>query len=190
MGTNVFGTGRNGPPWRIFRLPAWRVLLAAALWLHPGAGWADDTRFYKIEAAFLYNFFNYITWPGQPDPAALKEPAICLYGSDPVEPYLEYIQRKMAAERTIAIRTVQSPDGLPGCHLLFSRQAMPAAVMKAAHESDTLTVSDAAGHVGRGGMIELSREGGRIAIKIDHTLLETEGFRVSSRLLNLAQRVK
>ncbi|MEJ0010380.1 MAG: hypothetical protein WDN72_07685 [Alphaproteobacteria bacterium] len=34
--------------------------------LAPALTRADETedRQYKVEAVFLYNFFNYITWPG------------------------------------------------------------------------------------------------------------------------------
>ncbi len=45
-----------------------RALLAALALclLAPALTRADETedRQYKVEAVFLYNFFNYITWPG------------------------------------------------------------------------------------------------------------------------------
>ncbi len=147
-----------------------------------------EERQYKVEAAYLYSFFNYITWPGHESPQSLHEPMICVYGDDPIIPYLDYIRSKVAMERTLAVRTLNSDASLAGCHILFVRHRISARQLGAM--AGTLVVFKPDDPLDRGGMIELSEEGERIVIKINQPLLEEKGFSVSSRLLDLTQRVR
>lgn len=143
-------------------------------------------RQYKVEAAFLYSFFNYITWPGYDTPQALKDPVICIYGDDPLVPYLKYVSNKVSAERNLTLRTV-SRNSTDGCHLLFMRHRLPDI---SGVDSKTLTVFMPDDPLDRGGLIELTQEEQRIAVKIDQSNMERRGFLISSRLLQLAKRVR
>jgi hypothetical protein len=146
-----------------------------------------DERQYKIEAAFLYSFFNYITWPDYASPQELREPIICVYGIDPILPYLNYIRGKMAGERTLSVRVTDSD--MTGCHILFVRHRL-ASSLQDALAGNTLLVFKLDDPLDRGGMIELSEDGDRMAMRINQSRLERSGFQVSSRLLDLARRVK
>ena len=167
------------------------IALAAAvlLWALPCAALAEEVRQYKIEAAFLYNFFNYITWPGYSSPAALKQPVICVYEDGSIESYLAYMQQKVAAERKLTIRMLHKDDSAGGCNLLLINTTDNMA-LKNSLAPDILTVSDKEGYLKHGGMIELVQEDERIVMKINHSLLRENGFTVSSRLLDLAQGVE
>ena len=146
-------------------------------------------RLYKIEAAFLYNFFNYITWPGYDSPQALREPIICVYEQDPILPYLEYVRGKIANERVLTLRVVNEDNIGSGCHILFMRHRVPYRILSSLSQ-DTLTVLKPDDPLDRGGMIELSEDGERLEIRINQQQLEQKHFQVSSRLLDLVQRVK
>ncbi len=170
-----------------------RAGLLAALWLAaslaPLPSRAEtDERQYKLEAVFLYNFFNYITWPGLGTPGDLSSATICIYGNDPLTPYLHYVQEKMTGERKLTIRELHAGQSSAGCNLLFDRTGSP--VRSAEGQTPTLTVSDEAHYLQHGGMIALSRDGDRMAMDINNTLLTQQGFQVSSRLLKLAQEVR
>jgi hypothetical protein len=144
-----------------------------------------DERQYKIEAAYLYNFFNYITWPGYPAPQALENPVICVYGGDPILPYLNYMREKVTGQRSLSVRSVADEPSSEGCNILFMRhRTLPSASLPAS----TLTVFKPDDPLDSGGMIELAQDGDRISIKIHQSQLEKNGFSVSSRLLDLAQR--
>ncbi len=158
--------------------------------LAPGLLLAQDARQYKIEAAYLYNFFNYITWPGMASPKELKSPTICVYRPDPIEFYLKYLQQKKAAEKQIEIRIITENKSLKGCNLIFSRYQLSRKEMREAHDNHVLTVSNLFDPLDRGGRIELLQQEDRIAITINQTQLEKEGFQLSSRLLNIAQEVR
>lgn len=177
------------------RLMRYRMLLALP-WLcaiTPAFPAGADERQYKVEAAFLYNFFNYITWPGYGAPEELKQVTLCIHGEDPIQRYLEYVQRKMSDERALNLRRIPPGEDPEGCHMLFIRGAVSADFQRrfpSFAQKGVLVVSDTPRSTEDGGMIGLVREGERIAIDVQHTLLTQANFQVSSRLLHLARRVK
>ena len=163
------------------------VIFLALMSITPAPAHADNNiRQHKIEAAFLYHFFNYITWPGYTAPENLQQATICIYGDDAVAPYLAYVQRKMAAERQFSIRRLGKDDSLDGCHLLFTRDTIGNTQVP----DYTLTVLEQNTRADAGGMIELLRDDEHLDMHINNSLLEERGFRVSSRLISLAQQVQ
>lgn len=153
---------------------------------------AATERQYKLEAAFLYNFFNYINWPGYSAPQGLTEPVVCVEGNDPVIRYLEYVQQKLT-DRQLHIRNTEDTRSAEGCHILFIRSAAGremAQRARSALESHTVVVATAMDLLDYGGTITITPSGERMAVEINQTLLQRHGFQVSSRLLELARRVK
>jgi hypothetical protein len=152
-----------------------------------------DEHTYKVEAVFLYNFFNYITWPGYHAPEDMKQATICLAANDPVYAYLEYIQHKKQTEREFSIRQMDSGTSLAGCQILFIRDVSDSELStlhSLAAQNSVLLVSTKPDFVDGGGMIGLLPEGERMAIEIDNSELKQANFQVSSRLLDLARKVK
>lgn len=165
------------------------VVLSCCLWSH-GAAAQDEERHLKVEAAYLYNFFNYITWPGFSSPRALEDPVICIAYNDPVESYLDYVKEKMAGERTLTVRRMQEGENIDGCNLLFMRSGLTPRMAAESLRQNVLLVSEPEDSLERGGMIELLPQEERLIIIINQTLLSKHGFQVSSRLLDLAHRIK
>jgi hypothetical protein len=150
----------------------------------------EEERQYKIEAAFLYNFFNYITWPGYISPEALKRPTICFYDHDPVEPFLSYVKEKKAAERQMMVHSLDEGESPAGCNILFMRNDVPnEKVSKIAHQG-ILIISERKDALDNGAMIVLSNEEQRIVMRINQSFMEQDNFKISSRLLSLAVEVK
>ena len=175
------------------------ALALCSLYLSPASAYADE-RQYKLEAAFLYNFLNYIEWPASADTPAgdpaqapagsnAREATICVAAGDPVTRYLDYVKRKMAGERVLTVSMRQPGDSLAGCRIYFTRNATPD-ITKNALLTGTLVVSDDEHYLENGGMIQLSHQDARMGMKINNSLLDTNGFKVSSRLLSLAQKVE
>jgi hypothetical protein len=145
----------------------------------------QDGRQYKVEAAFLYNFFSYITWPGYDSPEALRKPIICVDKEDPVEPYLRYIQQHAkSTDRPLTIRRISNGEVPTSCNLLFTRQPL---YDKRIIPQDTLVVLDSDEDLEREGMIELTQQDGHIVMVIHNERMNNKGFKVSSRLLDLAE---
>lgn len=171
---------------------ACRMLIGAIVAISAFSPAYAEERQYKIESAFLYSFFNYVTWPGYASPQQLQHSVICVYGDDPILPYLEYIRGKIASERTLTLRSVaesEEKDTYTGCHILFIRHRLSPHLLDLIAK-DTLVVFKPDDPLDRGGMIELAEDGERIIIKINQPMLEENGFQVSSRLLDLVQKVK
>ena len=167
----------------------WRTMLAASVMLCGSFSYAlAEERQYKVEAAFLYSFFNYITWPGYISTQEMQKPLICVYGDDPILPYLYYVSDKMAEERTLSVRRISDKDSAAGCHILFIRHRLSFSMTSLAN--DTLVVFKPDDPLDRGGMVELAEDGERISVKINQSLLEQQHFQISSRLLELAQIIK
>lgn len=161
--------------------------LSCAMWCALYYSACAEERQYKVETAFLYNFFNYITWPGYGSTQELQKPVICIDENDPIMPYLEYTRSKMAGERAFTIRSISENETPKGCHIFFMRHHISSHLL-ASLPTNTLTVLKPDDPLDRGGMIELSEDEERISIKIDQPQLEQNGFQVSSRLLDLARR--
>lgn len=162
-------------------------------WLLAGIAVASDfspafseERQYKIEAAYLYSFFNYITWPGYSSPQEMKAPVICVYGNDPILPYLYYVRNKTSQERDLTVQAISDAKSPENCNLIFMRHRL----LQLAVPDNVLTVFKPDDPLDRGGMIELSEDGERIVIKINQAQLDKNGFTISSRLLDLTQKMR
>lgn len=167
--------------------PAYLFLAGILTFAMPAT--AANERQYKVEAAFIYSFFNYITWPGYNSPQELLDPVICVYGGDPVVKYLKYVAGKVSAERSLTIRTITKSSEIGGCKIFFMRHRISYSMLSSL-PADTLTVFKPDDPLDRGGMIELSQDVERINIKINQAALERNGFTASSRLLELAMRAR
>lgn len=163
------------------------IIMLLATWI-----WAADShasaRQYKIEAAFLYNFFNYITWPDQNSPETLEEPVICTFPGDPIIPYLAYVQEKSKDTRPLQVREMKAGD-MNGCHLLYTRHLLDAPLEKQAWKQGVLLVSSEE-ELQSDVMIGLLQKDQRIIMRIHHQRMLDAGFTVSSRLLSLAETIE
>jgi hypothetical protein len=154
-----------------------------------------DERTYKVEAAFLYNFFNYIAWPGTDAPGALQQGTICIRARDPIRPYLEYSQRRQASqERRLIIRPLPvdaiNIQDISGCHILFLRDIGSeylAEVQSEALKKGVLLVAEDSAF---SSAINIFPQGDRLVLDINNTALKAANFKVSSRLLNLAREIR
>lgn len=168
---------------------ALRILLIFCISVFLPANAMAQERQYKIEAAYLYSFFNYVTWPGYATPQSMQQRTICVFGEDPILSYLDYARRKMAGEYELTLRSVGEGENTAGCSLFFLRHRISSQMVSSLPPT-TLTVFKPDDPLDRGGMIELNEDDERISIKINQPLLERGGFKVSSRLLGLSQVVK
>ncbi len=151
-----------------------------------------DARKDKIEAAFLYNFLKYISWPASsfsdPDTAV----HICIYNNPSLVDALGYVKRQKSTERTLVITALPISVRPEGCHIAFISAQGPFPVYFveiSAPLTGILLVSDIPGFIYRGGMIGIVEEGGYLALEINNTVLMQAGLRASSRLLSIARQV-
>ncbi len=168
------------------------VLFLSACICAPALGNPNRKREYEIKAAFLYNFTKFVAWNDASFPDDRAPFVIAVLGDDPFGDALSALERETAHGRPIVVRRAASLDALGPCHLLFvssSAESRLAAVLRAAHARNILTVGDMEGFASRGGIIELVLAGDRVGFEINMNSARLAGLAISSKLLALAKIV-
>lgn len=147
----------------------------------------------EVKAAFLYNFTRFVEWPERALPGAGEPFVLCVLGDAAFAAEVdETVAGKAVDGRPASARTVTELSELSECHLLFvsrSERARLPEVLAALRHLPVLTVGDSDEFVGAGGMITLVLRQSRVRFEIDQTAAEHVGLAISSRLLDLADRV-
>ena len=148
---------------------------------------------YQVKAAYLFNFLKFVEYPSESFADPLAPIVIGVIGDDPFGSALpQVVIGKTVQGRDLVVRLYRPGEDLRRAHILFisasERRRLPA-ILAGLRGSSVLTVSDAAGFLDAGGMIQFLNENDRVrfAINIDAT---TRGkLKVSSKLLSLARPV-
>lgn len=159
-------------------------LLAIAAASAPAA--QDVSREYRVKAAFLYNFVNFVEWPTRPPSGPI---VICVAGRNPFGTILADTVRGVAvAQRRLEARVILEPDD--ACHVLFvPAGANTGAYLRAARGMAILTVGEVERFIEQGGLVRFYLEGGGVRFEINREGADRAGLRISSRLLQLARIV-
>lgn len=171
-----------------------RLLAAALCMLGTGHAMAEaPSREYRIKAAFLYNLTKFITWPNEKHWADDAPIAVCVYGFNPFDTYIEKLQQRTAKGHPIVLRYPGQPNELAGCQILFISQynTHKPDLLKIAGTAPTLlTVGDDPDFIARNGLIGLIAVGNNVQLNIHLTRARLAGFTVSADLLEIAHKVE
>jgi hypothetical protein len=143
-----------------------------------------------LKAAFLNYFFQLIRWPEDPELSPLR---FCTAGESHVTSLLKELVVLSGYERlTVHFSLISNPKEARDCDYVFidsgdSDFSLP--VITTTRGLGILTVSDVDGFANAGGVIELKREGTRVAVRINMDALSTQGLQASSKLLSVAERI-
>lgn len=149
---------------------------------------------YDVEAAYLYQFGNFIQWPSKSGADRPKTFTICVLGNDPFGDVLDDTLRgsKMNGLPMVSKRVTYVRDAA-GCQILFissSRQDQLAADLIALRGQPILTVSDIPDFVSRGGMVQFVLTEDRVRFEIGLPSAQNAGLKLSSQLLKVAVAVR
>lgn len=182
---------RRGFPFRALFL-AWVLAIAG----HAPVGAQPDARLteYQVEAAFLYHFAKYVTWPPRAF-ASPEEPIVI--GVLGIDPFGDDLVRTVAREKPVQgrmFRVAQSHSAaeLARCQILFisaseeGRLAQHFTALQRAN-SAALTVGESAEFLDAGGMVRFVVENKKVRFEINARAAEAAGISISSKLLNLAR---
>jgi uncharacterized protein DUF4154 len=149
---------------------------------------------YQVKAAFLYNFAKFVEWPAQAFHAPMEPMVICVAGQDPFAGVLQdTVKGKEVGGRPLLVRNISEGREPAGCQILFvaaSERKHFSAVLDRAKKCSLLTVGQAEGFTAAGGVINFKLEDGRLHFEINVEAAKQQDLRISSKLLNLAERVK
>jgi hypothetical protein len=173
-----------------------RSLLLAALVL---SGWPAQARAqsdleHKVKAAFLFNFLKFVTWPPERAPAEGKAYVLCVVGDGGFTRTLEQtVQGKTVSGHPVEVRDLPGGAPLRACHLVYLAPGLgpPAAelALVQAAGGGILTVHEAEVAL-PSGVMRFFLDQQRIRFEINTAAAEREKLHVSSRLMEVAERVQ
>lgn len=155
---------------------------------------SDEDLVNRVKAAFLFKFTNYVEWPAAMFPAADTPIRIAVMGADPVAAELAtMVAGRRVQGRPLAIRRVATNEAIAGIHVIFFGAADAPGLLRvaqAAQAQSTLVVTDFAGALELGSMINFTLAERRVKFEIALDSAEKSGLKLSSRLLAVALRVR
>jgi hypothetical protein len=180
---------------RTCRSPVWSVVLfVVALHACSSTALAQSTvDEYRVKAAFLFHFTQLVEWPADSPNEGGNSLVVCTLGGDPFHGELENsVAGKQIGSRILRIRHVRQLQDTSGCNLLFISKSEDNRIrflLASLRNAPVLTVGDADGFTGAGGMIRLFLEGKKVRFEINRPAAESARLRISSQLLLLAKNV-
>jgi hypothetical protein len=148
---------------------------------------------HHIKAVYLFNFGQFVEWPGQAFESADAPLVIGVLGDDPVGDTLEAVVRGESLQgRPLEVRRFASPGGIGPCHILFVGRGESSrldATLAAIRGRSVLSVTDIDGAEHRGAVIVLFNESNRIRMRINVAAAKAANLVISSKLLRPAEIV-
>ena len=178
------------PPLPALRAFALGLLAVVTLGAAADARADDSLEQARLKVAFVLNFMKFTTWPEARTPDATTL-TLCATDGHPLAGQLHELEGRDV--RGLAVRIVHPADNdVQPCDVVFVTEAdAPTlqALQGATAARPVLTISDRAGFIDRGGMIEIKLVNGRIRFDINLAAARAAGLTLSSQLLQLADRV-
>lgn len=181
---------KHGTPWGL-----WIFIGTGMVFLIHSVAHAVSTD-YELKAAYIARFTEFIEWP-QPEPSqngTQRVFTICIFGDHPIEVPLNKLPRLMNVDgRPIVIQSIDSPAYATGCEILFvpaEQNQQIAQILLHIHNKPVLLINEIPDAPPHGTLISLYAEGNRLRIQIHLREVQDAGFKISSRLLKLANIVE
>jgi hypothetical protein len=170
-----------------------QAALICTLWSIPAqAGPNDKPSEYDVEAAYLFNFSKFITWPADRGPHG-GSILICVLGDDPFGPILDKtVTGEKVDGKTVVDRRITRFEEATGCSILYistSEASRLNRVLLAVKDAPVLTVSDLPDFLDRGGMIQFVLRDNRVRFAVNLGPTQHDGLTLSSELLKVAVSV-
>ena len=168
------------------------VLLSLIIYLPASAFTRFDEN--EVKAAFLYNLTNFVYWPKESFSDSSSPFKIVILGKDPFGSVLENLVRNEQVDsHPIEIEAIENIDNVNFAHLLFISSEQNdniETIISKSNQLGMLTVSDYSGFNDAGGGITLLKIKNRLQLYLSIDVIEQNGLRCSSKLLQLATIVK
>lgn len=169
------------------------AVAAVALGVVAAMAASADYDEYKVKAAFLLNFARLVEWPEDSGPAPGEPLVVGVHGHDSAtENVTRALDGASVDDHPVAVRQLHAPSQMSDCHIVFVAEQDPegaAEWLASPGSHGVLTVGEATGFAGRGGVINFFVDGSKLRFEINKKAAERNGLKVSSRLLRLARLV-
>jgi hypothetical protein len=157
--------------------------------LTPSLALTQDVTEPALKAAFIYNFAKFTDWPADAVPAT-KPLLLCVLGDDAVGQALEQaVKSRMIGGHSLSVSYVASVAERE-CHVLYmsgAKASQAGPQVASMRDVPVLTISDGAGFIELGGIVQFYFENGRLRFTIRVQSAKRARLQVSSQLLALAR---
>jgi hypothetical protein len=186
--------GKTG---RIMRCRVTRII-RLALTILLAAGWiqAADVQpsEYKLKAAFLYHFSQFVDWPAQSFSDRKSPFVVGVLGKNPFGDDLgQTVQGKTVGSHVLVVKEFNSlAEATNNCQILFissSEQSRFPEIFSRLAGANILTVGEADNFDEAGGMIHFVLEGTKIRFEINEAAATRANLKISAKLLSLASHM-
>lgn len=147
----------------------------------------------QVQAAFLFNFAKFVTWPNEAFQRSGDSLIIGVLGEDPFGAILEEtIRDKTIMGKKLAVKRFARIQDAANSHILFlstSEESRLPQMMTALEKTNILTVSDMEQFAEHGGMVAFTVEDQKVRFNINVGAVERAGLKMGSQLLKLARIV-
>lgn len=165
-----------------------RILGAICLFDLGHVACAEGSAEYRIKAAFLGNFIAYTEWPDSVGDTL----NLCIYGPDPFGDNLDKLKGKAIGHRSVALRRVNSVDGLGSCQIVFITTTVIGnlpRVLDSTSGKPVLVVADSPGAAHRGAAINMEMDASKVTFEANVAAARGNGLTLSANMLRLAVEV-
>lgn len=169
------------------------TVTAALAWFATAAAQVQSDDDGRLKAAIVSKFPEFVHWP----PHALagqREMVLCVTHRGSFAEHLRAVTDGVRVQgHPLLVRALGSPDGVPGCHVLFVAADSPFdldQLLAAAASLPVLTVADDAALLERGAVLALRPVSGRLRFDANLDAADRAGLRLRSQLLRLAVHVR
>lgn len=172
---------------RCYALAVLAVMMLAA-GARPALAQSSRAKNAEFEAAVVYNFARFATWPPARFADASAAVVLCVDPAEPLTPALVRLDGRPVGTRRLRVRAVQSFEA--GCHMAFvpSAQATPAH-LASLNRQGLLTVGDAPGF-SKSGAIGLVAIGRQVRFEVNARAARQANVGLSAQLLRLSTVVR
>ena len=180
------------------------ILFAIVLLWSPAqpAARAEQSNEYKVKAALIFKFLQFVEWPGDSAPpgsapAGTSAPAdhgaivIATVGKDPFDGALEQtVAGKLVGGKHLVVKHFANVGEVEKCQVLFvssSAGAEFAGALSKTGPVGVLTVGETEQFLDEGGIIRIFEQDGKLRFEISQDAAARARIQISSKLLRLAK---
>jgi hypothetical protein len=146
---------------------------------------------FKIKAADLVKFIEFVDWPNSAFSSAHSPLVIGVLGKDPFGRVLDtVVDGKIVKTRRVVVRRFRNVREVNGVQVLFigaSETGRLYSILPALENRSILTVSDIDGFCAKGGVVCFLIENNKVHFRINVDAAKRANLQISSKLLELAE---
>jgi hypothetical protein len=168
--------------------------LACALFAGVAAVSGVEVDQQQLEAAYLYKFGGYVTWPDKAFAKADSPIVIGVVDADRLADDLtNLVAGRTIAGRPVAVKRVHAEDSLAGVHILFLGgvgSAQAAGLFESARGRPILVVTEGGDGLARGAAVSFVVVDERVRFDVSLDAVQDSGLKLSALLLSVAHEVR